>query len=1151
MATNATSRHGYVALGNSSLIARYFDCLDSWAPYAFAAVLPENAGPPLLRLGECILPGFVTTLCFDDVGVYPALPVQMYVEGVELGIGESFRGGHYTFQTQLASFTGNYARPLLRHTTQFLIENDSARWAMASNSFIIYRHGFDGLAFTNALVKVSFYSNSTNAELLAEASLDGVSWVELGRGTPAPNGTTLLQTNLPASLLPAAEIHIRLTSTGSLNVSSYRFEGDMPGGPRYADGNTLLFEQQVAGATVVPLTISDSPTGWVLMVELRNPDPVQHNLALNCDSTGPAGTRPWAGQTSIAPRSTNTVALPLPTAGAGPNTVQVEISDLDQATVLSKGSLQLWVSPIRDSSYGYLAGGTTNCPAWWCEATYKVGRERALPTESAPVRISAARNEYEPFQIVLRPLATITNIQVSVGDLVPVNEPAAPAISSTNVQVNLVDYVPVTEPTDISGALGDHPDPLPLLNGGFDAPGQTNQPVWFTVHVPREAPAGDYEGTVRFHSAEMDFMVPVRLHVFSFTLSDVTHTRTVYSTRMDRNWGFWYQLTNTADEKIVWDYYMDDFRRHRISCRLPQTLAPLVWAYDGTNFSYDFNGFDAAITRYLDEFGFNGFEPIMIPDSLGGHPQFDPEYRRLLKLLMQPIMAHLRQRGWLDEAYTYWMDEPQAPTFPFVATGMQALQEAAPGLRRILTVYTDPIFYNQVETWVPILGSFEWQLTLDQRRMVEGDEFWWYVCTDPDAPWPNNFTDHGAINHRIRPWLAERYGVRGELYWDTSWYSGLGGELRNPWTNAMTTAKPGWSQGNGDGVLLYPPARTPPTEPVIAPPVDSLRWELIREGMEDAEYLWLLKNRLEYAQANYGAGLAAVAEGYAARDAALALVPSGKTFDRNPLDLYAVRRRIAEAIEALDDGAPFMVREPVPRAMPLGESVSFRAEALGWPPPAYQWQFNGVDLDGATSSVLVLSNLDESMAGEYSVVASNAKGMVASAPTKLAVVAPPGMDGSGLPQILVEPASAVQRPGNDVVLAVTAVSSTPLTYAWLFNGTPIVGATNAALAITNLSVGNLGTYTVQISNSAGTITSAPATVAFPSPPNVQAAWAANGSGLLLEYLAYNRPSHIEVSTDLAHWTALYNLLPQPDPVVILDDSATANPSRFYRVQVDW
>ncbi|HHY84893.1 MAG TPA: hypothetical protein GYA07_05080 [Verrucomicrobia bacterium] len=54
-----------------------------------------------------------------------------------------------------------------------------------------------------------------------------------------------------------------------------------------------------------------------------------------------------------------------------------------------------------------------------------------------------------------------------------------------------------------------------------------------------------------------------------------------------------------------------------------------------------------------------------------------------------------------------------------------------------------------------------------------------------------------------------------------------------------------------------------------------------------------------------------------------------------------------------------------------GETVTFSVTAFGTPPFHYQWTRNGTNLVGANESVLVLTNLQLSDAGTYSVVVSN------------------------------------------------------------------------------------------------------------------------------------------------------------------------------------
>ena len=50
-----------------------------------------------------------------------------------------------------------------------------------------------------------------------------------------------------------------------------------------------------------------------------------------------------------------------------------------------------------------------------------------------------------------------------------------------------------------------------------------------------------------------------------------------------------------------------------------------------------------------------------------------------------------------------------------------------------------------------------------------------------------------------------------------------------------------------DGRFLYPPRRDPntATEPCLDGPINSIRWENLRDGLEDYEYFWLLQQQVE------------------------------------------------------------------------------------------------------------------------------------------------------------------------------------------------------------------------------------------------------------------------------------------------------------------
>lgn len=75
------------------------------------------------------------------------------------------------------------------------------------------------------------------------------------------------------------------------------------------------------------------------------------------------------------------------------------------------------------------------------------------------------------------------------------------------------------------------------------------------------------------------------------------------------------------------------------------------------------------------------------------------------------------------------------------------------------------------------------------------------------------------------------------------------------------------------------------------------------------------------------------------------------------------------------------------------------------------------------------------------------------------------------PSIMAEPQSQTVPAEGQAVFIVTATGSPQLSYAWSFNGTNINGATNSSLVLQNVLPGSAGTYSVQVTNAFGSVTS--------------------------------------------------------------------------------
>jgi hypothetical protein len=86
-------------------------------------------------------------------------------------------------------------------------------------------------------------------------------------------------------------------------------------------------------------------------------------------------------------------------------------------------------------------------------------------------------------------------------------------------------------------------------------------------------------------------------------------------------------------------------------------------------------------------------------------------------------------------------------------------------------------------------------------------------------------------------------------------------------------------------------------------------------------------------------------------------------------------------------------------------------------------------------------------------------------------------------RIIEQPQSQSVVVGANVNFAVTVSSNITPAYQWFFNGTPLAGKNARVLALTNIQPANAGTYSVQISASGQTITSAPARLTVTPPPS--------------------------------------------------------------------
>ena len=246
---------------------------------------------------------------------------------------------------------------------------------------------------------------------------------------------------------------------------------------------------------------------------------------------------------------------------------------------------------------------------------------------------------------------------------------------------------------------------------------------------------------------------------------------------------------------------------------------------------------------------------------------------------------------------------------------------------------------------------------------------------------------------------------------------------------------------------------------------------------------------------------------------------------------------------------PTITTHPANQTVNVGVNVSFSVSAIGTPPLAFQWRKNRVNINGANATSYTIASAQASDQGDYDVVVSNPAGSISSSAATLVVLIPPS--------ISVQPSGLTVFVGASATFSVTAAGSAPLSYQWRKNSIDIAGAKLASYTIGNVQVSDAGSYSVRVSNAAGSTNSNPATLLVnlvaPSAPAFSAPrWSQSGGwGIPRGFSAMLQTQsqtayRIQYSTNLVTWFDLTNLIATGTSMPVSDPGSITVRARFCR-----
>ena len=482
--------------------------------------------------------------------------------------------------------------------------------------------------------------------------------------------------------------------------------------------------------------------------------------------------------------------------------------------------------------------------------------ERIRPEDPAkplvPIELFAARGETESFQVILTGPRGVRDAGLEVSDL---RGPGGATIGRENLRLYRQHYVEVREPspslgnTNRSQGAGWYPDaliPFDAPGGRFRAipvdvnPGR-NQPFWIDVSVPRGATPGQYSGTYRITAQNGTLEGQFRLFVWNFELP--------LRPRLLSFVPLWNTKTKAARLELL---------RHRL---MPGRVEP------------------AEVRELVNEHGLNSIDlgfwsgaNAQTCRARPAPPVAELAAARAARETGVPIYNFAFDE--LDACPNNLLPDIRAWVTNLRAAGVLHLSTLHPRLELLDDGNGKPlvdIFAINAEMYEEAQRNGLWE-----RAKAKGSSFWYYTALlNRDTPFaPQWLLDYSPLNWRISSgFLAYNLGFSGILGWAADFYDTSRGQ--DPWTDVRY-----FNAGrafNGDGLWFYPgqdvglPGRIVP----------SIRAKWLRDGIEDYEYLRLLRDR------GLNIRVGTVAE---------EMARSFRDWQKDPAQLEAARRSIGEVL---------------------------------------------------------------------------------------------------------------------------------------------------------------------------------------------------------------------------------------------------------------
>jgi hypothetical protein len=566
-----------------------------------------------------------------------------------------------------------------------------------------------------------------------------------------------------------------------------------------------------------------------------------------------------------------------------------------------------------------------------------------LPKFADTINLFGIRGEIISGQVVIHAKKAISGVTVELSVLTnPLNGRSIPAkATSCNFvgSIPLVKNTPNQPPRELERlAPARFPDYL-MPEKNIDIPAKTYRSVYLTIQIPEDASDGTYQGTIKVSSTGEVQTLPLTLKIYPLTLPAKRNLKVTewYSTGdFERFHGI--KERYSPEWFAMLRKYAENMAAHRQNVfQVPMSAIEIRRNEDG-RLVFDFTRFDQIAQVFWDtkrmdyletgeimRFGDNAWfsttikvQDFRVRNEKTGTVETIPG-EDVAPYLLPEFENHLRKKGWLEKTFFHVKDEPSMHNSVAWREKSSYIHRLAPDLKRIDAIETTNLL-DEIEIAVPKLDALgTWHPSYEEARRG-GVELWFYtVGIYQGSLFPNKTIDLPVMNSRILHWLNYKYDATGFLHWGWNQWE------EDPFKDVGMHIGDGWHVYPAkDGVL------------------NSLRWEQMRNGIQDYECFIMLEEKIKALRDSLGTRASWIVPSQRGKEIASRIVMGFDEHSDDPGSLYKAKEELIKELVTFNN-PPGIYVQTTPAE---GSTITFHSsvELYGWAAPGTKIVANGKEL---------------------------------------------------------------------------------------------------------------------------------------------------------------------------------------------------------------